>query len=191
MTAMGRYTPGRSSYSGASSDKPDQEERPDCADTQNRPASEAVVRLYVLFFILIVVEVVEDPGPEEKVREGAVPDAVVGAVVVGLLGLATPCGRPLSPALLTELPLPDEDLLGAEGFPPPPPPRPPPPLCASAALESTIATSNARVTASATTVMGLARLSFNLIIRSTLRARLVEASLYALQFPEYNPVRLR
>jgi hypothetical protein len=37
----------------------------------------------------------------------------------------------------------------------------------------------------------VARLSFSLIIRSTLRARLVEALLYALQFPEYNPVGLR
>jgi hypothetical protein len=62
MTAMGRYTPGGRLYSGASSDEPDQEERPDCADTQNRPAPEAVVRLYVR----VVVEGVEDPGPEEK-----------------------------------------------------------------------------------------------------------------------------
>ncbi len=78
MTAEGRYTPGRSLYSGASSDEPDQEECPDCGDTQNRPAPEAIVRLYVLFFVRVVVEVVEDPGPEEKVREGAVPDAVIG-----------------------------------------------------------------------------------------------------------------
>src|SRR4028118_1603758 len=85
----GRYIAGKSLYSGASSDGPDQEECPDCADTQNRPAPEAVVRLYVLFFVLVV-EVVEDSGPEEKVREGAVPAAVVGAVVGGALGVGHP-----------------------------------------------------------------------------------------------------
>jgi hypothetical protein len=99
MTAKGRYTAGESLYSGASSDGADQEECPDYADTQNRPAPEAVVRLYVLFFVLVVAEVVEDPGPEEKVREGAVPDTVVGAVVVGALGV----GHPLRKALIAGL----------------------------------------------------------------------------------------
>jgi len=95
MTAKGRYIAGEFLYSGASSDGPDQEECPDRADTQNRPAPEAVVRLYVLFFVLAVVEVVEDPGPEEKVREGAVPDAVVGAVVVGAFGISYPLRQAL------------------------------------------------------------------------------------------------
>ena len=82
-----RVMPGRALTFGPFSKVADQEPRPDRHDAQDRPPLEIVVGLYVLFFVLVVVEIVEEPGPEEKVREGAVPDAIVGAVVVSAAGV--------------------------------------------------------------------------------------------------------
>src|SRR3712207_2345208 len=82
-----RVMPGRALNFGPFSKAADQEPRPDRHATQDRPPLEIVVGLYVLFFVLVVVEIVEEPGPEEKVREGAVPDAIVGAVVVSAAGV--------------------------------------------------------------------------------------------------------
>src|SRR5215210_4706781 len=48
---------------GASSEKP---------DSRDNPSTRAIICLYVLFFVLIAVVIVEEPGPEEEVGEGTV-----------------------------------------------------------------------------------------------------------------------
>src|SRR5215218_9613928 len=73
----------------ASSEVPDQKPYAQRADAHKRPASEAGVSLPVLFLIIVVAEVVKDPGPQKEVREGAVPNAVPG--------LYTPEPAPFSP----------------------------------------------------------------------------------------------
>jgi hypothetical protein len=52
---------------GASSEAPDQEPHPDRADAHDRPFSEAGVGLLVLFLVIVIVQVVEDPGSQKEV----------------------------------------------------------------------------------------------------------------------------
>src|SRR5215204_6302406 len=84
MEAKANNRPGRARSVAlsrqASSEVPDQKPYTQPADAHKRPASEAGVSLPVLFLIIVVVEVVKDPGPQKAVREGAVPNAVPGAI---------------------------------------------------------------------------------------------------------------
>src|SRR5215218_9279607 len=104
MEAKANNRPGRTRSVAlscqASSEVPDQKPYAQRADAHKRPASEAGVSLPVLFLIIVVAEVVKDPGPQKEVREGAVPNAVPGAV--------HPRTRPLLTTLCpgTLLPLP-------------------------------------------------------------------------------------
>src|SRR5215207_5700399 len=84
MEAKANNRPGRTRSVAlscqASSEVPDQKPYAQRADAHKRPASEAGVSLPVLFLIIVVAEVVKDPGPQKEVRGGAVPNAVPGAV---------------------------------------------------------------------------------------------------------------
>src|SRR5215204_1032160 len=84
MEAKANNRPGRARSVAlsrqASSEVPDQKPYTQPADAHKRPASEAGVSLPVLFLIIIVVEIVKDPGPQKEVRQRAVPNAVPGAV---------------------------------------------------------------------------------------------------------------
>src|SRR5215208_4502454 len=159
MEAKANNRPGRTRSIAlscqASSEVPDQKPYAQRADAHKRPASEAGVSLPVLFLIIVVAEVVEDPGPQKEVREGAVPNAVPGAV--------HPRTRPLLTTLCRGLCFASEEgLLFPGGLANPPPPRPPPPLCASAMPDAikTATSSAALMVSENTTTILLARLAF-------------------------------